>query len=215
MAYFWNMPTTTELTEKYIEEHVSIKDCLKKDIINYSALSRLIAKELNIEKKTSKEAILIAARRLKEKLKNKSLEDAVIRLFRNSNIDIKNNIVVLTLEKKTYPEALIELENEIKRDNSLFFSIEGTKTITLIIQQEYEKTAEKKFKNNILKKKNRLSLFTITSKGIESTPGAVAYLAGLFFENNVNMAEFMSCHDDTLVVVESQDIEKAIRFLKF
>ncbi len=209
------MPTTTELTENYIEEHVSIKDCLKKDIINYSALSRLVAKELNIEKKTSKEAILIAARRFKKKLKNKSSEDAVIKLFRNSNMEIKNNIIVFTLEKKTYPEALIELEEEIKRDSSMFFSIEGTKTITLITQQEYGRLVEKKFKKNILKKRDGLSLFTITSKGIESTPGAVAYLAGLFFENDLNMAEFMSCHDDTLIVVESQDVGKAIRFLKF
>ena len=65
-----NMTTTTELTEKYLSEHPSIKDCLKKGIINYSKLSRTIAKELNIEKKTSIEAILIACRRYEAKIKD-------------------------------------------------------------------------------------------------------------------------------------------------
>jgi len=40
----YNMPTTTEITEKYLTEHPSIKDCLKQGIINYSKLSRKIAK---------------------------------------------------------------------------------------------------------------------------------------------------------------------------
>ena len=61
--------TTAEITVEYIKEHSDIKSCLKKRLLNYSSLSRLIAKELDIEKKTSKEAILIAARRFREKLK--------------------------------------------------------------------------------------------------------------------------------------------------
>ena len=40
------MATVTEQTEKYILEHRSIKECLKKGIINYSSLARLIQKAL-------------------------------------------------------------------------------------------------------------------------------------------------------------------------
>ena len=54
--------TTAELTTEYIKQHPAIKSCLKKGLLNYSSLSRLISKELNIGKKTSKEAILIAAK---------------------------------------------------------------------------------------------------------------------------------------------------------
>ncbi len=75
------MPTTTKLTEKYIQEHVSIKDCLKKGIINYSALSRLIADSIQSEKITSNEAILIASRRFKKKIKDTSSEDAILKMF--------------------------------------------------------------------------------------------------------------------------------------
>ena len=209
------MPTTTELTEGYISEHRSIKDCLKKGIINYSALSRLIGRELGIEKKTSKEAILIAARRFKDKIKGHASEDKIIGLFNNSNIEIKNNIVIHTLDKNIYPDSLIDIEKTIKRDKDLFFSIEGTKTITIIIQQKNKKLIEQKFKNNLIKERENLSLITISSPGIENTLGAVYHVSGLFFEHEINIEEFMSCHHDTLIVIESEDIKKLTKFLKF
>ena len=136
-------------------------------------------------------------------------------LYSNSNIDIKNNIVVFTLMKNVYPESLVEIEKDIKKNNDLFFSIEGTKTITIILQYKNSKIIESKFKNNILKKCDKLVLLTITSEGIESIPGAVAYITSLFFENEINIEEFISCHYDTLIVIKSDNLEKAIKFLKF
>lgn len=209
------MVTTSELTEKFINEHVSVKDCLKKGLLNYSALSRLIAGELGIEKETSKEAILVAARRYKDKIKTCSLEDSVFKLFEESDIEIKNRVYIYTLEKNIYPDALIDLEKQIKKDKCMFFSIEGTKTITVIIQKRYMNLIEKAFKGFIVNKKEDLSIVTITSPGIENTTGAVSYLTGLFFENEINIFEFMSCYDDTLIVIDSKDVEKAMKFLNF
>ncbi len=209
------MRSTTQLTEEYISEHRSIKDCLVKGIINYSALARVMAKELRLERKTSHEAILVAARRFKNKINGVSCEEEIIRLFKNSNIDIKNNIVIYTLDKNLYSDSLMDVEKTIKKEKDLFFSIEGVKTITLIIQQKNSKLLENKFKNNIIKKRECLSLITISSPGIEGTKGAVYHISGLFFENEINIEEFMSCHHDTLIVIEAKDIDKAIKFLKF
>ncbi|MBI3033105.1 hypothetical protein HYY69_06530 [Candidatus Woesearchaeota archaeon] len=107
------------------------------------------------------------------------------------------------------------IEKSIKKERELFFSIEGIKTITLIIQQKNKKLIEQKFKHNILNQQEELSLITISSPGIENIPGAVYHISGLFFEHDVNIKEFMSCHDDTLIVIESCDIPKLMKFLKF
>jgi hypothetical protein len=110
------MPTTTELTEKYLSEHPSIKDCLREGIINYSKLSRKISKELNIEKKTSMEAILIATRRYAEKIKKEKIrEEKIIEILKQSELEIKNKILVAIIEKNFPPESLIELEKKIKK----------------------------------------------------------------------------------------------------
>lgn len=209
------MKSATSLTEDYIREHRSIKDCLKKGILNYSALARLIAKDENVEKKTSKEAILVAARRFRVKISGSMMEDDIIALFKKSNIEIKNNVFIYTLEKTQFPDALIEIERDIKKQKDLFFAIEGTRTITVILQKQHAETIEKKFRQSIIRKKEGLSLITITSPGINRTPGAVSYITGLFFEHGVNIEEFMSCHDDTLIVVESKDMQQIMEFLKF
>jgi len=208
------MASTAALTEKFISTHLSIKDCLKKGLINYSALSKFIAKQLGLEKKASREAIAIAAIRFKDKIENKQWENNVIKLFKKSNLEIKNNIVAFTLEKHIYPDSLLDIEREIKKDKALFFAIEGTKTITVIVQQQDKQLLEK-LKNYTTNKKEGLSLITITSPGIGATPGAVAYISSLFFENGVNIEEFMSCYDDTLIVINSKDTSKIMEFLEF
>ena len=209
------MPTITEITEKYISENKSVKECLKKGLINYSALSRNIIKDLNLGKNVKKEAVLIASRRYKNKIKQSDSDEKIFNLFRNSNIEIKNNIVVFTIEKNIYPDSLIDIEKEIKNGKKLFFAIEGTKSITIIIQKENKELIQKKFKNNILSKKEDLSLITLTNDGIWEVPGIVHYVSGLFSEKDINLEEFMSCHDDTLIVIQSKEIEKAMAFLKF
>jgi len=45
------MPSITKLTEDYILEHPSVKDCLKNDLVNFSSLSRKIAEELGLNPK--------------------------------------------------------------------------------------------------------------------------------------------------------------------
>jgi hypothetical protein len=209
------MVTTTEITEKYIREHTSIKYCLKKNLINYSALARLIGDKQNVKKTTSKEAILIAARRYRDKINDINDDKDIIDLFESSNFEIKNNIVVFTLEKNIYPDSLIDIERVIKKDKSLFYSIEGTKTITIIVQKHYTKLLRTKFKNYLLSVKNKQSLITITSPGIADIPGAVHHITGLFFENKINIEEFMSCYDDTLIVIDSKDVPRIVTVLGF
>lgn len=209
------MPTTTQLTEEYIKSHPSIKDCLKRGLINYSALSRLLSQELHIEKKTSKEAILVASRRYREKISAICLEDNIIELFKNSSLEIKNKISVLVIEKNIYAEELIEIEKTIKREKGVFFAIEGTKTITIIVRDQNRKLVEAKFGRYVISTNERLSLISVYSPGIEKTPGAIAFLAGLFFENGINILEIMSSWNDTLIIVESREIGKIIDFLTF
>jgi hypothetical protein len=211
------MPTTAEITEKYLSEHPSIKDCLREGIINYSKLSRKIAKELNIEKKTSIEAILIAARRYEEKIKkDKIREEKIIGLLKKSELEIKNKIIVVIIKKNIYPINLIELEKKIKDQDDVVYTIEGTKTYTLITSEKYLKNIETKFKNNIIKlSKNQAMIIMKNPEGIEETTGFTAYLYSRFGEYGVNILETMSCWTDTIFVISEEDIATSMKFLKF
>lgn len=211
------MPTTAELTEKYLTEHPSIKDCLRQGIINYSKLSRKIAKELKIEKKTSMEAILIATRRYEAKIKkDKVREEKILSILKGSELEIKNKIVVGILQKNLDQEKLIGLEKKIKKQGDVIYSIEGTKTYTIIISEKYLKDLQTRLKPNIIKiSKNQAMIIMKNPEGIEETTGVTSYLYSRFGEYGVNILETMSCWTDTIMIISEDDIATVMKFLKF
>ncbi len=211
------MPTTTQLTEKYLAEHPSIKDCLKHSIINYSKLSRKIAKELNIEKKTSIDAILISCRRYEMKLKDeKILEDKILGILKESELEIKNKIVVTIVGKRKYLGKIIELENKIQKSADTFYAIEGSKVFTIITSEKYFEDLKILFNNSIIKTSKNLVMITVKHpEDMENTPGVVAYISSIFSEHGVNIVEIMSCWTDTIIVISENDISTVIKFLKF
>jgi hypothetical protein len=145
------MPTTAELTEKYLSEHPSIKDCLREGIINYSKLSRKISKELSIEKTTSIEAILIAARRYEDKIKREKIrEDKILEILKQSELEIKNKIIVAIVQKNFTAETLLNFEKMIKNNAQIVYLIERTKTYTIITSEKYLEEIKITFSNKII-----------------------------------------------------------------
>jgi len=209
--------TTAELTTEYVNEHPHIKNCLKKGMINYSSLARVIAKELKIEKSSSKEAILVAARRFHEKLKNEKVyEKDIVKLLEKSDIEIKNKICIFILEKQINLDHIDEIQKNIRKHSGVFYILEGSDNYTIIIQQKYSNLIEKKFRQKINIKNQDLVMINIKSpKEIETTQGVISYLTSLFSQNGVNIYEFLSCWTDTIFIISSKDLNKTISFLDF
>ena len=209
--------TTTEITNEYIKEHAYIKSCLKKRLINYSSLARLISKELNIEKKTSKEAILIAARRFQEKLKQEiNYEKKIKNLLADSQIEIKNKVTIFIFEKNLNFDQLHDIWKFITKDSGVFYLLEGSGHYSIITQDKYAKLFQTKFGRNIITTHENQALINYKSqKDIEYVPGVVAYLTSLFTEHSINITEIMSFWTDTLFIINNDDANKAMSFLKF
>ncbi len=169
------MPTTTELTENYLRDHPSIKDCLKKGVINYSRLARRIGKELGIEKKTSMEAILVACRRFAVKIKKEEiLEEKIRSLLQQSTLEIKNKVTVVIIPKRVTLDVMEELEKKVRKREGLWYLIEGTKVFTLIISEQDIDMVKSTLKRDIVKTSTGLALITLKSpEELETTPGVV------------------------------------------
>ena len=211
------MANITKLTEQYISEHPSIKDCLKKGMINYSSLTRRLCKDLNLDLKKNFDAILIACRRYHRKISKKDvLENKIIRILKDSRLGVKNKIVVVLVEKDIYYGHIIELQKEIKKKSELFHIIEGSNTITVVTSHEFLGIVKRLLKNKIIKVTENLAEVTLkSSEDVEKTPGVMAYLSTLLAENGVNIIETMSTWTDTLFVIEEKDIAKVTGLLRF
>ncbi len=207
----------TKLAENYIAEHPSIKDALKKGMINYSKLTRQIAKDLEIDLKKNFDAILIACRRYYRKVKDEAvLERKIRQILKESKVQVKNKIIAVVLEKNIYMDDLLNLEKDAKKKQEDFRIIEGANAITIITTEEFLDRIQKSFKNKILRENKQLAEITIKSpQEIESTSGVISYLYSLFGEHGINITETMSCWTDTIFVIKEEDVGKAMGILRF
>ena len=207
----------TKLAERYIMEHPSIKDCLKNGLINYSSLSRQIANELNLNPKKHFDAILIACRRLKRKLKKEdNFEWGILKILKQSKIEIKNKIIAVVLEKDIFFENVLAIAKEIKRKKEVFKVIEGVSGITIVTTEDFLPLIRKHYKNKIIVENGNLAEITIKSpKEIETTAGTYAYLCSLLGENNINIVETLSCWTDSIFLIKEEDVGKAMGLLRF
>jgi len=211
------MSNITKLTEQYISEHPSVKDCLKNGLINYSSLSRKIADELKINPKRNFDAILIACRRFKRKLKQEEgFEENILKILKRSKVEIKNKVIAIVLEKDIYFGHLLNIEKEIKRQKEIFRVIESASGITVIASEDFLDLIKRYFRNKIILENKGLAEITVKSPNeIETTPGTYAYMVSLFGDNGINIVETLSCWTDTIFLIKEEDVGKAMGLLRF
>jgi hypothetical protein len=199
----------------FIDSHPNVKSCLKKGMVNYSALSREIIKDSNLEKRNF-EAVLVACRRYAEKARLPAgQEKHIIALLRKSSFEIKNKVCVVIISNAVPFSSIIELASEITKERSLFHLIEGSETFTIISEQKFYQKIIQRFKHRMIdEKKDLVEIMVKMPKEIEQVPGITGYLYSLFGENDINILETMSSWTDTLFVIEEKDVEKAMRILR-
>jgi hypothetical protein len=206
----------TKATEQYIDARPSIRDCLKKRLLNYSVLSRMIIADSGL-KESDFDAVLVAARRYFYKLsKSQSSEQRIRILLEGSRLDIKNRIVVIVIEKGVFTDDLLELERKVKKSRNVFYAVEGTEAITIITSAAFLPEIQRTFRSNIVQVRKDLALVVICcAQEIEEIPGVISYLASLLSDRGINITETMSCWSETLFVVAETDIVRVLETLRF
>lgn len=206
----------TKETEKYLEQHVFVKYCLKKGLINYSALAREIIDELKL-KDANHDAVLVAARRYVEKLKFPSPnEKKIAELFKTAKLEIRNKIGVTILDKRISLDKLTELVKEVSKQAEILHIIHGTAAITIITSQEFNKQIAKTFAHYLVKQHTGLVEIIIkTSPDVEEIIGWEASLSSRLAENGINVYECIGAWSDNIYIIKEKDLPKAMQVLKF
>lgn len=206
-----------KLTESYIDNHPSVRDCIKNRMINYSQLSRRIIKE-NSLKGGDFDAVLIACRRYYWKMsKAGALDDKIIDILSKSRLEVKTRVAVAVLYKDVFSEDLIEIEKKAKKSRQVFYAVEGTEAITLVISEELLAEVKSTFKSGLKKSWKGLALVLLKSpEGVQdTTPGFLSFLTGKISQQGINILEIMSCWSETLFVVSEQDIARVLEAFRF
>ncbi len=206
-------PTVAEVTRKYIDRHPSIRDCISKDIVNYSSLARLIMSETGVK---HEEAVLAASRRYAAKLSKTDNEGAIMDVFEQSRLELKTRICIVVAKNDWIVLKNLEgVVKEILSEKSIMQVMQSANGITVVSEDKHLPTITRAIgQDYIISIKQNLAEITVKSPPrIEETPGAFVYIMSMLSEQGINLLEAMSCYTDTIFVVSREDMMRAFDIL--
>ncbi len=202
-----------EKTRSYIDAHPSIKDCISKDLINYSSLARQIIKEMGLK---NEEAVMIACRRYAVKLGRQDHESQILRVLGKSRLEMKTKICIVTAKNDWSVIHRLEIMfKKLLNEKSTMQVIQSTHAITIIADEKLrDDVIGSVGHGNILKTREDLVEIAVKSpEDIVDTSGVFAYLSSNLADGGINVVEAVSCFTDTIFIIDEGDMIQAYSVL--
>jgi aspartokinase len=209
--------TTAELVKEEIKSSLYINEILKKGLVNYSALVRMLLPKIQkINKKANFQSVLIAIQRYHDEIKLEKSDEGIGKILKEAELIMKNHIVSLTIERTKQAMNLInKVSQTIRWDlGDIMFFIQGSGEITLIL----DKKNAGKFTNlgkKIIDKRENLAIISIKEAPAYSkdTKGYLALLCSTLADNNINILDIASTHAQIIFIIDEKDLSKAYETL--
>lgn len=186
----------------FIERKPFIVDSIRANVINYTALARVIKKEI---REGSIDAIKIAIIREKEDISRKHgiQEGKILSLLRKTKINLQDKISVIISKKE------LDVPHIMMADL-------GDRFVYIVDQTIEHKSLFniEKEKKDIQIEKDLVALILKSPEEIENTPGVVAFISQLMASKNINIKQFLSYHTNTTLILEVKDALTAFSLLQ-
>lgn len=214
MADSVSRESLAERTRMFVDAHPSIKDCVSKGLINYSSLARMIMKDLDVD---NEEAVMIACRRYASKLSvTTDHELSILSILKDSRLEMRTKTCIVTAKNDwTVLHKMDNLFKDMWNENSIMQCVQSASAVTII--------ADRMLKDRIIDTVGRFNLIKIRENLVEivvkspekivDTAGVIAYLITNLSDAGINIEETVSCHTDTIFIVNEPDMINAYSVL--
>lgn len=193
--------SVAEKVRDFIKRKPFIVEAMRNDIVNYTALARLIKKEVN---PGSIDAIKVSIIREKEDIsKEHGLQEGkILSLLRKTKVNLQDKISVIISKKE------LEISHITMADL-------GDRFVYIVDQtMKYETLFDIKNEKDIKIEKDLVALILKSPEEIEDTPGFVAFISQLLASKNINIKQFLSYYTTTTIVLELKDALMAFSLLQ-
>ena len=179
-----------------IQIRPSLMDALKMQIVNYSALARMLQGEIG---EGSLEAVKAAIIRISEELEHEKglQEEKVLSIMRQSVVRLQDKIASVT--------------SPVELDVPYIVTAYLTDRYVYVIDQTRLK---KQLPDDVYVSRNLVALILLSPKEVEDTPGFVAFITSLLSSREINIVEFISCSTNTVIVLDQRDALNAFSLLQ-
>lgn len=213
------MVTVAHLVENIVEKTPFLEEALARGFVNYAALAETLKPEIEkeLKKPVKHAAIMMALRRLSEKLEKGFIKQAHLR-FKETDLTIKSDLFELTiLKSSTIMSVIKKLYELVDFSKGDFLTMtQGMYEITLISNKKYKTKIQQLFAGEkIVKIIDHLSSLTI------KIPIEAVEQVGLFYViskslnwENINIVEIVSTLTEMTFILKEDDISRAFTILK-
>ncbi len=211
------MVSIARICEKKIEQKPFLQEALSNGIINYGALADMILPEIEKEfgKKVKHAAVMMAIRRLQEKLEKMPISQP--KFTSDCDLTIKSDLFEITIVRHPQTYKLINKMYDFvdPRSGDYLTITTGTQEITIISHKKYKQKIRSLLnKDDILITIDDLAAITLKlPKTAPEIPG-IFYLItrGLTWEN-INIVEIVSTYTEDTLILKNKDISRAYEIL--
>lgn len=202
-----------EKTISFIAEQPSIKECLKRGLINHTALAREVCRSKGI---SSIDAVVMASTRYATRIKKQSSRETELRkMVSAAKIIVRSKVILAAWERSKNLTALIALHNQIRKQNGDITIVEGHNLITVFTEEEFlpeiKETLGKELKVLL---HNLVKITLLLPEKVTFTPGYAAYMFNLIASRGINMVGDVTSTAEHIFVIEEKDLAEALAALK-
>jgi aspartokinase len=197
-----------------INYDLSIQDALSRDYANISALARLL--HPRIEEKMGKRvnivSIITALKRLRGSYTPASEE--IRRVIADSVVNVRTHVSKISMEKTR--KTLEAVSNLLSNHQQDFLQVsESLSAITLIFDQKLHKKVKSKLTDAVILEEgdDYGAIIVQSPQQIVDTPGCIINFYNQIARRHVNIEDTVSCHTDTIIVVNMREVGKAFTAL--
>ena len=188
--------SVAQLVRETIHMRPSLLDALKMQIVNYSALARMLQTEIG---EGSLEAVKAAIIRVSDELETESSlrEEMVLSILRESVVRLQDKIsVIISSEELDIPYIVTAYLTD-----SYVYVVDQTRL-------------KNKLPDHVQVSSNLVALILISPPRVEETPGFVAFITSLLASREINIVEFISCSTNTVIILDQADALTAFSLLQ-
>lgn len=211
--------------QRFVKRHPSVRDCLKRNLLNLSATARAIGLEvLNVGGERSKAAskpravnrpaLVMALRRLRMRLGEGTNERALMSVVKSAKLSVSSGLGVAIFDSAQVSSDLRAYLSKERERRGVTDQIEISDVLVVFCQDEVATHLKRSFPRGLLRSHLGLARVELLfGPQIETTSGVVAYIYSLLAERGINVLEEVSCWNKVVVLVKTSDLSAAVAAL--
>lgn len=202
-----------EVVREIITRNRSIYDCMKMDLINYTALAVKIQPE--VEKMTGAPAnlntIVVAIKRYADSFESKEVEDEPV--LKNARIALKDGImdIKISMRDEMDPVAILGEFSKITNDYDFFRLSDSFRFLTEDVESIRRIFASVPNRENMFN--TGLAKIRITIPEGQNKSDVVSYVAEVLHENGIELENAFFSQDSITVILDEKNASKAYDIL--